>query len=152
MPTPANPSPQRILVRAVGLYFLLVFGAGVILGSVRVPFLVPRIGERLAELAEMPVMFVVIYFAARYVSRRFLLPEQLTIRIKVGFLALLMAVCAELLFAAVLAGRSVGAYIASRDPVSGSVYLAMLILFAAMPSLQARRHPPRDPARSERVH
>ena len=139
MPTPANPPPQRILVRAAGLYFLLVFGAGVILGSVRVPFLVPRIGERLAELAEMPVMFVVIYFAARYVSRRFLLPEQLPVRLKVGILALLMAVCAELLFAAVLAGRSVGAYIASRDPVSGSVYLTMLILFAAMPSFQARR-------------
>jgi hypothetical protein len=34
----------------------LVLGTGFVLGVVRVPFLVPRIGERWAELAEMPSM------------------------------------------------------------------------------------------------
>ncbi len=58
-------------------YFGLVFGAGFILGAVRVPYLVPRLGERLAELVEMPFMFVVIVIAAINVTRRFSVPFSL---------------------------------------------------------------------------
>ena len=54
-------------------YFALVFGTGFLLGIIRVPFLVPRLGVRTAELIEMPFMFVAILFAARYVVRRFAL-------------------------------------------------------------------------------
>ncbi|MCK7494493.1 MAG: hypothetical protein MZW92_27450 [Comamonadaceae bacterium] len=42
-------------------------------------------------------------------------------------------VAAEVLLAVVLQDRTLGEYVASRDPVSGSVYLAMLALFAVMP-------------------
>lgn len=134
----AGPLSHRCVASAAALYFGLVFGVGFVLGAVRVPFIVPRVGERLAELAEMPVMWAVIYFAARTVARRFSLPRQPVVRVQVGTLALLLMVCAELLLAVVLAGRSVAEYIASRDPVSGSVYLATLVLFATMPWLQAR--------------
>ena len=120
------------------VYFALVMGAGFLLGMVRVPFLVPRLGERVAELIEMPLMLVVIGLSARFVVRRFALPPTASVRLKVGFLALALAVCAELLLAAALQGQSVRAYIASRDPVSGSVYLAMLGLFALMPLILAR--------------
>ena len=41
-------------LRAALVYFALVFGVGFLLGLIRVPFVVPRIGERYAELAEMP--------------------------------------------------------------------------------------------------
>jgi hypothetical protein len=105
---------------------------------VRVPFLVPRLGERYAELLEMPFMFVAIVLAARYVVRRFDLPASLSVRLQVGFTALAMSVLAELLLATVLQGRSLAQFIASRDPVSGSVYLAMLLLFALMPSILGR--------------
>jgi hypothetical protein len=119
-------------------YFALVLGTGVVLGSIRVPFLVPRLGERYAELLEMPIMFVAIVLAARHVIRRFDLPASLSVRLQVGFAALAMSILAELLLAAALQGRSVVQYIASRDPVSGSVYLVMLLLFALMPSILAR--------------
>jgi hypothetical protein len=56
----------------------------------------------------------------------------------VGLVALALMVAAELLLAVVLAGRDLGEYVASRDPVSGAVYLAMLALFAAMPWLRRR--------------
>ena len=130
---------QSTPAQAAGLYFVLMFGVGFVLESIRVPFIIPLVGERLAELAEMPVMFVVIFFAARYVVRKFVLPEQAAVRLQVGGLALLLAVGAEWLVAVVLAGRSAADYIAARDPVSGSVYLAMLVLFLFMPWLQARR-------------
>ena len=41
-------------------YFALVFGAGFVMGAIRVPLLVPRLGERVAELIEMPFMCIVI--------------------------------------------------------------------------------------------
>ncbi|HET7773811.1 MAG TPA: hypothetical protein VFK82_08305 [Burkholderiaceae bacterium] len=114
-------------------YFALVFGAGFLLGSVRVPFLVPHLGVRTAELIEMPVMAIVIVLSARFIVRRFQLPAAATVRLAAGGIALALLVTAELLLAAVLQGQSIAAYIASRDPVSGSVYLLMLGAFALMP-------------------
>jgi hypothetical protein len=116
-------------------YFALVFAAGFALGSIRVPILVPRLGERTAELIEMPFMFVAIVFAARSVITRFLVPATLAGRATMGILALLLLVMAELAIARVLSGGSIPQYIAGRDPVSGSVYLAMLVLYAAMPEI-----------------
>jgi len=128
-------------LKPAALYFALVLGTGFLLGMVRVPLLVPRLGERYAELLEMPFMFVAIVLAARFVVRRFALPASLSLRLQVGFLALALSVLAELLLAAALQGRSVAQYIASRDPVSGSVYLGMLLLFALMPFILARLRP-----------
>lgn len=132
-------------IKASVAYFALVFGAGFILGSVRVPFLVPRLGERIAELIEMPFMFAVILLSARFVTRRFALPTATSVRLTSGFLALGLSLVAELLFAVALQGQSLGEYIASRDPVSGGVYLAMLVLFAVMPLILARVKLAREP-------
>ena len=125
-------------IKAGIAYFALVFGAGFVLGALRVSFLVPRFGERIAELAEMPLMFAVIVFAARIVTRRFAVPLSIPARLGTGLLALGLLLAAELLLAVVLQERSLADYVASRDPVSGSVYLAMLALFALMPALVAR--------------
>ena len=74
-------------------YFALVFGTGFLMGIIRVPFLVPTLGVRTAELA----------------------------------------------LATVVQDQSLAAYIASRDPISGSVYLLMLGVFALMPTLLSRQ-------------
>jgi hypothetical protein len=124
-------------IKAILLYFVIVLGTGFALGVVRVPFLVPRLGERYAELLEMPIMFVVIVLAARYVVRRFKLAPDLRVRLQVGFSAFALSVAAELLLATVLQSQSLAQYIASRDPVSGSVYLLLLLVFALMPALLA---------------
>lgn len=58
---------------------------------------------------------------------------------KVGFAALAMSEAAEVLLATMLQDRSLGEFIASRDPVSGSVYLAELLLFALMPAILGRK-------------
>jgi hypothetical protein len=131
--------------RAAVAYFALVFGAGFILGSVRVPFLVPRLGERIAELIEMPFMFVFVVFSARFIIRRFALPTATLVRLSVGLIALGLLLIAEILLAVALQSQSLGTYIASRDPVSGSVYLAMLALFAVMPLILARVQLAREP-------
>ena len=127
------------IVTAGFSYFAMVFGAGFLLGAVRIPLLVPRFGERVAELLEMPVMFVVILLSARFTIKRFALPPTVPARLGTGVLALGLLVAAELLLAALLQGRSPAEYVASRDPVSGSVYAGMLVLFAAMPLLRVLR-------------
>jgi len=129
---------MRILRSGI-TYFALVFGAGFVLGAIRVPFLVPRLGVRVAELIETPFMFVVIVLAARFIVRRFSLPAVASMRLGAGLLGLGLLLVAELLLTLVLQDQSLGQYIASRDPVSGSVHLAMLALFALMPLLVARR-------------
>jgi len=65
------------VLSCAALYFGIVFAVGFVLGALRVSFLVPRIGDD----------------------------------------------------------------IANRDPVSGVVYLGMLVVFAAMPWLRSRRRP-----------
>ena len=128
-----------LVPRAGAAYFALVFGAGFLLGSIRVPFLVPRLGERVAELLEAPVMLVVIFFASRHVVRRFALASFAPASLAVGLFALVLLLAAEVLLAIAISGRSVLEYISGRDPVSGSVYLASLVLYAALPWWHARR-------------
>jgi hypothetical protein len=115
------------------------------LGCVRVPLLVPRIGERYAELIEIPLMLLAIVFAARHVVRRFSLSPRPVIRLQVGLVALALSLAAELMLATVLQGRSIETYVASRDPVSGGVYILMLMIFALMPTILAYRDTARRP-------
>jgi len=126
------------IVNAGIAYFALVFGAGFVLGAVRVLFLMPHLGARMAELLEMPIMFLVMVVAARFVVSRFRLPPSARARLSTGFLALALLLAAEFALVVLLQEQSLSQYIASRDPVSGSVYLALLVLFAAMPLIQAR--------------
>ncbi len=122
------------------LYFALVLGTGFLLGMVRVPILVPRIGERWAELAEMPIMAVVIFFSAGYILKRYPEVRSQGQALVVGLLALALSVCAELGLAVVLQAQTLSEFIASRDKVSGSVYLVLLLVFALMPGLRLRSH------------
>ena len=50
------------MLKAAASYFALVFGAGFVLGSTRVPFLVPRVGARTAKLLQTPLMLVEVIF------------------------------------------------------------------------------------------
>ena len=132
--------PGALVVQAGAAYFALVFAAGFLLALIRIPFLVPRLGERVAELLEAPLMLVVIFIASRYVVHRFTLAASARLSIAVGMLALVLLLAAELLLAVALEGRSVAAYISDRDHISGSVYLASLLLYAVLPWLQFRKH------------
>ena len=122
-------------------YFAIVLGTGFVLGMIRVPFLVPRMGERWAELAEMPLMAVVIFFAAGFILRRF--PEIRTPAraLAAGFLTLAWVIAAELGLAVALQSQTLVEFIQSRDKVSGAVYLGLLLVFAVMPRLRLGGNP-----------
>ncbi len=129
---------QQIL-KAGLLYFALVFGAGFALGTIRVLWVVPRFGARMAELMEAPIMFVITIAATRWVVRRLAVPSTPSRRLGMGSVALGLMLIAELTLVLYLRGLSISEFFANRDPVSGTVYYAMLGVFAIMPLLVARR-------------
>jgi hypothetical protein len=125
---------MRILKAGI-LYFALVFGAGFVLGSIRILWIVPRFGTRLAELIETPIMFVVTILAARWIVRRFSVPPKPSSRLGMGCVGLCLMLIAEFTLVLWLQGLSISEYFASRDPVSGTVYYVMLGVFCIMPFL-----------------
>ncbi|MFO0721007.1 MAG: hypothetical protein U0319_09760 [Nitrospira sp.] len=120
-------------------YFLIVFGAGFLLGTIRVLLLLPVLGERAAELLEMPFMLIVIVLAARWIDRRFLAGVDDRGRIVVGLLAFGLVLSAEFVVGIALRGMTPRDVLFARDPVSGAAYYLSLLLFAVMPWLIAQR-------------
>jgi hypothetical protein len=126
------------VLKAGALYFAVVFAAGFALGTVRTLWVVPRFSARTAELAEAPVMLAVIVLAARWMLRHF---GALTLRaqwLAAGLVALSLMLLAEFTGMLWLRGLSIEQYFATRDPVSGAVYDALLVFFAVLPSLSFR--------------
>jgi hypothetical protein len=129
---------MRILRPAL-LYFALVFGAGFVLGPLRVLFVVPRIGPRAAELAEMPVMLVVIWLAARWIARRGTPPPAPGERLAFGALAAALVMLADIGVGMKLRGLSLAEIFVDRDPVSGTAFYLALVFCALAPRLAGER-------------
>ncbi len=125
-------------IKAGLCYFALTFGAGFVLGPLRMLVLVPRVGARVAELAELPVMIVVTWLAARWTIRRFHVPSSTRLRLVMGALALALLLAAELSLVQPLRGLTLEQYFATRDPVSGTAYYATLVLLSLMPIIVER--------------
>jgi hypothetical protein len=144
------------MTRVIGaglLYFALTFGAGFLLGPIRILVLEPRLGVRAAELLEIPVMIGVTFLAARWVTGRLAVPPATGPRLGMGLLAAGLLLVAEFTLVLRLRGLTLEDYFASRDPVSGSAYYVSVLLLALFPLLVnrtratssrlagARRHP-----------
>jgi hypothetical protein len=126
------------ILKAGVLYFAVVFGAGFVLGPIRILWLVPRLGARVAELLEAPIMLVITIVAARWIVRRLVVPPTPSSRLGVGGVALSLLLIAEFTLVFWLQGLSIRQYLAARDFVAETVYYLMLVVFALMPFLVAR--------------
>lgn len=131
-----------LTLRAGLLYFSAVFAVGFVLGTVRVLWAVPRFGPRGAELMEMPLMLVATILAALWVVRWLAVSPRQWMRLGMGLVGLGCLLIAELTVVLQLRGLSIADYVANRDPVSGTVYILMLVLFTLMPWLLGRRAKP----------
>lgn len=126
------------LLKSALLYFAIVFGAGFALALIRIPLLVPQFGVRIAELIEMPLMLLVIFFAARWIVRRMRAPATRAARLAVGSIALGLLLLTEFTVVLWMQGLSLREAIFNRDPVSGAAYAVSLVVFAVMPLLVLR--------------
>jgi type IV secretory pathway TrbD component len=127
------------ILKAGLLYFAIVFGMGFVFGANRTVWIVPRVGTRLAELMETPIMLVVTIVAARWIVLHLAIPSTPSARLGMGGIALCLLLIAEFGLVLWLRGLSIREYLATRDPVSGAVYYMMLGAFAIMPLLLVRR-------------
>jgi hypothetical protein len=125
------------IMKAGAIYFLLVFAVGFFFGTLRVLWLVTRVGTRAAELIETPFMLTVIFLVARWLVGRFGSNVSKSGWLAAGVIALALLLVAEFTIVLVVQGMSVADYMAQKDPISGSVYLISLGLFAIMPALLA---------------
>ena len=96
-------------------YFALVFGVGFVLGTIRIMWVVPRFGTRIAELMETPIMFVVTVLAGRWIVRRLAVPPKASRRLGMGCVGLGLMLVAEFTLVLWLRGLSISDYLASQD-------------------------------------
>jgi hypothetical protein len=129
------------VARFASAYFASVFAIGFVLGAVRNVWIAPWLGERTAELVEMPLVVAASFFVARALVRR---NAAIGIRGAVvgGLAALALLLCAELAVVWFLRGQTLGDYVAARDPLSGSAYALALLLFAVFPVFAVGRRAP----------
>ena len=129
---------MRETLKAGVLYFVLVFAAGFVLGTIRTLWVVPRLGVRTAELIEAPIMFGVSVLAARWVVRHVSIPAPWPRRLALGCIALGLMLLVEFTFVLWIRGLTIRGYLETRDPVSGAVYLVTLGAFAVIPIFVGR--------------
>lgn len=125
---------MKILGTAL-LYFIIVFGVGFLLGPIRVLVLEPRIGTLAAVLCETPFMVGAILVASRVAPRALRLESSKSALLAVGLIALVMQQIADLAVGMTLRGISPSEQFARFATAEGTIYAALLVLFAAMPAL-----------------
>lgn len=118
---------------SAAVYFFIVFFFGFIFGVLRTLLLEPIIGLNYAELVEIPLMLIVIYFTSVLVLNRFNIQYFFKIRLGIGMLALLFMLLAEFTLVIFISNSSILEYLNSKNNFSGYVYLISLLLFALMP-------------------
>lgn len=123
---------MRILKPAVA-YFGLVFGVGFVLGPLRVLLLEPRVGSRIAELIEAPLLLAAILLAGAGVGRRICRGFSAAARLAVGLVAAGLVLAADFAVGVGLRGMTVVDVVTGRDPVTGAVYYGLVALTAVSP-------------------
>lgn len=129
-----------LIVKLGLLYFGLVFGAGFGLGIIRTVWLVPWLGVRWAELLEMPFMLMVIIAAAQWILKTSPIEETANRDyLGVGMIALACLLMAETAVGMGLRGMTITQALLDRDPISGTAYYLLLLIYAFLPWAWAKR-------------
>lgn len=124
--------------RAALPYWALVMALGLVLGTLRVLWLVPRVGEVAAVALELPVMLAASWLAARRITLLYGIraaPEALVM----GAAAFVLVLLAELALAWGLSAQVPLAWARSLTTPPGALGLAGQALFALMPLLARRQ-------------
>jgi hypothetical protein len=123
------------IVSAAFLYFLIVFAVGFLLGPVRVFWLEPKLGETRAVLCEAPFLILAIVLTARW------LPSALSLRMdfvslaSMGLGAVVFLQFADFGLRRLLRGMTLQQQFARLTRPAGLIYIAIVVVFAAMPVL-----------------
>lgn len=139
--TPDGEKPHGLaqVLKAGTLYFLIAVGAEFVLEVIRLQVVALYVGERLAEMLEIPNVLLATIIGARWVVDRFALPPLPGIRLSVGLVALILLLIVEGTVILPLHGISISEYLAGQDPVVGIAPLGALGVLMVMPFLVGYR-------------
>jgi len=124
---------MKKILKYSALYFAIVFTIGFVLGTIRVLYVAPQLGDDQAELLEFPLMVLASFVVARYIvglAGDGLKPAQL---LWVGVMALGCLLMVECSLVLALREMSIVTYVTSRYSLAGAAYLVSLLLFAVFP-------------------
>jgi hypothetical protein len=118
--------------RAGTVYFAIVFALGFVLGTLRVLWIAPALGEVGAVIAELPVMLAASWIAAGRLVRRYAVARTAA-RAGMGARAFALLMIAEAALGVLAFGESLTGWAASLFAMPGVIGLAGQLAFAAMP-------------------
>jgi hypothetical protein len=130
---------MRAAVFAGATYFMLVFVAGFVLGTLRVTAVAPALGDAGAVLVELPIMLTLSWIVCRALLRRFAVAATPGPRLAMGGTALALLLLAETAVGVLLMDRDLSGQIASYRATSAQLGLAAQLAFAALPLVILRR-------------
>jgi hypothetical protein len=125
-------------LKAAAAYFALVFTLGFVLGALRVTVLVPRLGELMAVMVELPLMLTGAWFICRRVVRHFGVPAPAGPRLAMGGAAFALLMVAEFTLSVTAFGSTPGAFFSSLATPAGMLGLAGQAVFGLWPWAQGR--------------
>lgn len=126
-------------LRAGFVYATGVFGAGYVLGAIRLRLLVPHLGTTYAVLLEAPLMLGVSWWVSRWCVGQWAVSARPGPRILMGVVALVVLLSEELALAVLAFAQSPGAYARGLFSVAGGIGFGAQLLFACFPLIQAER-------------
>jgi hypothetical protein len=118
---------------AMLFYFGLVFGTGFLLGPIRVLWLEPRFGPIIATACEAPFLLLAILIAARWVPRVLNIRRDSKALVLIGVGSLVLLQIADFTIGFWLRGFTPKEQFVQLLTGQGSIYAALLALFAIMP-------------------
>jgi hypothetical protein len=131
----------RTLISAT-VYFVALFALGFILGTIRVLFVVPRIGLFGATLAEVPLMLMAAFFMCRWSIERWQVPPTLSLRWAMSLWFLVLLARFETLVGVALFGRTLAGTWAGLATPAGLLGLSAQVIAAVLPLFIGRGNPP----------
>jgi hypothetical protein len=122
-----------VRLRAALGYFAIVFAAGFLLGTFRTLLVIPRTGELLGTILELPIMLVIAWYSCRSIMRRFRQIDTVQAALVVGGAALLLLLMAEALLSVALFGLSLSQHLALYRKLPVQIGLLGQICFSLFP-------------------
>jgi hypothetical protein len=119
------------IAKAATAYWSAIFALGFVLGTLRVLWIAPGIGESRAVLLELPVMLAASWLAARWLVRRFGIASAGQAA-AMGALAFALLMASEALLALLL-GTRLWEWLCAMTRIPGAIGLAGQVLFGVMP-------------------
>ena len=126
-------------LKAASLYFLAVFTAAFLFGTLRVLFAAPALGALPAVLLEIPLILTISWVVCRAVTARVPVGEGVGARLAMGASAFVMLMAVEWALGVFAFGRSPAEIVAAYGEAAGLIGLFGQMGFALIPLLQRRR-------------